>query len=136
MPSTNSITKRERDCVVYIREYSMNSFPMRLHELAGVMKIKPPTALDLINRLKAKGLVESRDGMVILTDYGNSVARGILLVHRTFESLFCQSGVSKENACRDSGEIDYLISKKSANLILKKINNPKLCPHGKPISEV
>lgn len=113
----------------------MMGFPLRLHEIATNLGIKPPTALNLIKRLKAKEYVESRDGMVILTELGNSVAGEILMVHRTFESLFCQSGISESNACREASEIDFLIPENNAMKVLKRIDSPKVCPHGKPIRE-
>lgn len=132
---TNIVTKRERDCLVFLKEESGDYFPMRLHEIATRMAIKPPTALNVIKRLRMKGFVESRDGMVVLTESGNEIARKILTVHRTFESLFCQSGISKKNACTEAGEIDFLIPEENAIMVLKRIDNPQSCPHGKPIME-
>lgn len=131
----NTITKRERDCLVFLKENSLQGFPLRLHEIASMMGVKPPTALNIIKRLKKKGLVDSKDGMIILTGEGLEVTGRILLVHRTFESLFCQSGISKKSACMEAGEIDFLIHENDARMILKRIDSPKVCPHGKPISE-
>lgn len=130
---TNNVTKRERDCLVFLKEESGGGFPKRLHEIADSMGVKPPTALNIVRRLREKGFVESRDGMVVLTEIGHEVTRKILLVHRTFESLFCQSGISRNSACIEAGEIDFLIPEENAQLILKRIDNPKSCPHGKPI---
>ncbi len=132
---TNLVTKRERDCLVLLKEESDGEFPVRLHQVAESLSVKPPTALNIIKRLRMKGFAESRDGMVVLTPEGDELAKKILLVHRTFESLFCQSGVSKKNACEDAGDIDFLIPPESARLILKRIDNPSSCPHGKPIVE-
>ncbi len=133
---TKNITKRERDCLVRIKENTAGGFPIRLHEIASMLDIKPPTALNIVNRLKSKGYVDSRDGMIILTEPGNEIAGRILMVHRTFESLFCQSGISKSNACKEASEIDFLIPEKNAMLVLKRIDSPSVCPHGKPIREV
>lgn len=133
--ATNIITKRERDCLVSIMEESPDSFPMRLHEIASLMNVKPPTALNVVNRLKGKGLVESREGMIVLTERGHSLTSSILMVHRTFESLFCQSGISKSSACTEAGEIDFLIPPDNAEMVLKRIDSPARCPHGKPIRE-
>jgi DtxR family Mn-dependent transcriptional regulator len=108
---------------------------MRLHQIAQTLRVKPPTALNVIRRLERKGLAESKDGMVILTESGDKVAKSILLVHRTYESLLCQSGVSENSACSEAAEVDYIIPAGNARLILKKIGSPKLCPHGKPIPE-
>ncbi len=132
---TNLVTKRERDCLVYLKEEADSEFPMRLHQVADSLNVKPPTALNIVKRLRMKGYVESRDGMVVLTPIGDELAKKILLVHRTFESLFCQSGVPKKDACQDAGDIDFLIPPESARLVLKRIDNPRSCPHGKPIVE-
>ena len=130
---TNNVSKRERDCLILLKEESRGDFPMRLHEIASTMHIKPPTALNIIRRLKSKGFVDAQDGMVKLTDLGDSLSKSILMVHRTFESLFCQSGVSESRACKEAGEIDFLINRENAMKVLKRIDNPAACPHGKPI---
>lgn len=129
----NVVSKRERDCLVLLKEESSGNFPLRLHEIASIMKIKPPTALNVIKRLKSKGYVETQDGMVKLTDTGDKLSRTILMVHRTFESLFCQSGVTESRACKEAGEIDFLIHSENAAKVLARIDNPASCPHGKPI---
>jgi DtxR family Mn-dependent transcriptional regulator len=130
---TNVVSKRERDCLVLLKEQSSDDFPLRLHEIASTMKIKPPTALNIIRRLKSKGYVETQDGMIKLSDSGDRISSTILMVHRTFESLFCQSGVSESKACREASEIDFLINSDNAMKVLKRIDSPSLCPHGKPI---
>ena len=131
--STNNVITRERDCLILLKEESRGDFPMRLHEIASTMHIKPPSALNIIRRLKTKGFVEAQDGMIKLTDLGDRLSKSILMVHRTFESLFCQSGVPESRACREAGEIDFLINSENAMKVLKRIDNPASCPHGKPI---
>ncbi|MCW6157910.1 MAG: metal-dependent transcriptional regulator [Thermoplasmatales archaeon] len=131
--NTNTVTKRERDCLIALEEDSQNGFPMRLHQIASTLGIKPPTALNVIKRLEEKGLARSVDGMTILTDSGKKIAEGILLVHRTYESLLCKSGVSENSACEEAAEVDFIIPTRNARLILRTIGNPKMCPHGKPI---
>ncbi len=116
-----------------LEEDSTDNFPLRLHQIADLLRVKPPTALNVVRRLEQKGLAKSKDGMVILTESGNKIAKGILLVHRTYESLLCQSGVSENSACLEAAEVDFIIPERDARLILKKIGNPKFCPHGKPI---
>ena len=108
---------------------------MRLHQIASILGIKPPTALNVIRRLEQKGLAESRDGMIILTKTGDRMAKSILLVHRTYESLLYQSGVPEYSVCQDAANVDYIIPEGEAKLILRKIGNPRLCPHGKPIPD-
>ncbi|MEM0127863.1 MAG: metal-dependent transcriptional regulator [Thermoplasmatales archaeon] len=129
----NEITKRERDCLVTLAENARKDFPLRLHEIASVLKIKPPTALGILRRLEKKGLTESKDGMVHLTVRGNKEASDILLIHRTVETLLCQSGLSESDACREASKVDFILSERDAELILGRIGFPKNCPHGKPI---
>lgn len=130
---TNAVSKRERDCLVLLKEESQDEFPMRLHEIASTMQIKPPTALNIIRRLKLKGYVETQEGMVKLTETGDKLSKTILMIHRTFESLFCQSGVTESRACKEAGEIDFIINSENAMKVLNRIDNPASCPHGKPI---
>lgn len=130
-----SITKRERDCLVSIRTSRNEGFPMKLHEIAEHMGIKPPTALNVVRRLKDKGFVDAKEGMIQLTEAGENEARMILMVHRTMESLLYQSGVPAESACEEAGEIDFIIPALDAEKILRRIDSPSACPHGKAIKE-
>ncbi|MEM0127490.1 MAG: metal-dependent transcriptional regulator [Thermoplasmatales archaeon] len=131
--AANEITKRERDCLVVLAENPDSEFPLRLHEIASMLGIKPPTALGIVRRLERKGLTESKDGMVHLTRKGTREVSDILLIHRTIETLLCQSGMEKNAACGEAAKVDFLLSEKDAELILNKIGQPKNCPHGKPI---
>lgn len=130
---TNNITRRERDCLISLEEESPKGFPMRLHQIASLLRIKPPTALNVVRRLEQKGLAKSKSGMIILTEMGEYTAKRILMVHRTYETLLCQSGVSESSACQDAANVDFIIPEDEARLILKKIGSPSSCPHGKPI---
>lgn len=118
-----------------LEEDAKLGFPMRLHEIASLLRVKPPSALNIVKRLQEKGLAKTRDGMIALTEPGIRTAKSILLVHRTYESLLCQSGASKNSACLEASEVDFIIPEEDARMILKKIGDPKYCPHGKPIPD-
>ncbi|AAT43564.1 metal-dependent transcriptional regulator [Picrophilus oshimae] len=126
------ITKKERDCIVKIKELS-GSFPPRLSDLAVGLNIKPPTAIELLERLERKGLIKKEHGMIILTDNGNNEYSKIMLAHRTYETLLSMSGVSAEDACLQAEKIDYLMEPESMRHVLKSLGSPEKCPHGKPI---
>ena len=66
------LTRRERDCVLAIKESSSPEFPIRLSQLARKMKLKPPTVIEILKRLEAKGLLKRESGMIVLTDSGLS----------------------------------------------------------------
>ena len=131
----NYLTKRERDCMVSIREKGMEDFPLRLNELAGILKISSPTALNILRRLEVKGMIASSRGMIKLTEKGLKSVDMILKIHRVYESLFCQSGVSENTACNEASMVDYLTGEQTAEMVLHRIGDPKICPHGKPIQD-
>lgn len=127
------VTKKERDCLITIRENGSEPFPIRLCEIAKLMGIRPPSALELIERLEGKGLLKARSGMIRLTPQGMREYERIILNHRVFESLFVQSGIAAEDACREIESFDYFLDSRTAEAVLRKIGSPSLCPHGKPI---
>lgn len=128
-----SLTKKERDCIITIVEAQKGDFPIRLSDVARSMRIKTPTALDLVKRLEAKHLIERDRGMIALTDDGESTYDDLMLVHRVMEFLLTECGVQPDEACDDVKNYDYLMNIDFAKKILKRIGNPKKCPHGKPI---
>jgi DtxR family Mn-dependent transcriptional regulator len=128
-----SLTKKERDCIITIVESQEGDFPVRLSDVAKSMKIKSPTAFDLIKRLEAKSLVERDRGMIVLTGAGESVYEDLMMVHRVMEFLLTESGVKADDACKDVKNYDYLMNIEFARKLLKRIGSPKECPHGKPI---
>lgn len=127
------VTKKERDCLIKVKENGDGSFPVRLCEIAKLMGVRPPSALELVERLQGKGLLKSRNGMIRLTAQGQREYERIMLNHRVFESLYVQSGISADDACREIEAFDYFLDNSNAEAILKKIGNPSVCPHGKPI---
>lgn len=128
-----SLTKKERDCIITIVETQKGDFPVRLSDLARSMNIKTPTALDLVKRLEAKNLIERDRGMIALTGTGENTYDDLMLVHRVMEFLLTESGVKADEACEDVRNYDYLMNIDFARKLLKRIGNPKECPHGKPI---
>ncbi len=134
--NTNEVTKKERDCLIVLSRLQEGDFPARLSEISRNMGIKAPTALNLIERLEEKGLVERKKGMVILTGEGSETVTALLYVHRIMETLFVTSGIPTENACEEVEKFDYLIPVSSASKLSRSIGNPKKCPHGEVIVPV
>ncbi len=127
-----NLTRRERDCLVVILS-TQSEFPVRLAQIAKTLKVKAPTALDVIERLSKKKLVKDSGGMVVATEKGKEVYRRIMAAHRCFEILLTESGISPDEACKQVREFDYLIEPGMTGKVLKHIGNPKRCPHGKPV---
>lgn len=129
----NEVTKKERDCLVTISKLHRGEFPPRLSEIAKDMGIKAPTALNLVERLEDKSLVEKKKGMILLTGEGQETVSSLLYVHRIMETLFVTSGVPVDSACEEVEQFDYLIPVSSASKVFVSMGNPDRCPHGEPI---
>lgn len=129
----NSITKRERDCIMYIQEGKEKDFPVRLIDIATMMKVKSPTVTAILTRLKNKGLVKKEKGMVILTEKGNEEYNFIANSHRILETLFYDAGIKLEEACEEISNYDFMINPEDLVKLSKFIGDPVRCPHGKPI---
>ena len=126
-------TRRERDCIVTIHENSSREFPIRLSEIAKIMGMKPPTVIEILKRLESKGLITREKGMVILTDAGKESYNFITNCHRILETIFVDSGIDLEEACREVSAFDYMINSESAMKLSNFVGKPTACPHGKPI---
>ncbi len=127
------ITKKERDYLLEIGKRT-DKFPLRLSELAKSMKISEPSAFEMVERLKKAELVKTHGGMVILTDYGNSLYSKIIMAHRTLETLFSEFEIDPDAACKECSKIDYLMDQEVIVKLFNKLGAPEFCPHGKPIS--
>jgi DtxR family Mn-dependent transcriptional regulator len=126
-----NITRKERDCIVALHDSS--GFPLRLFNIAEILKIKAPTAHELVKRLESKNIIEKKNGIISLTDYGNKVYSEIIMAHRTMEILLTKSGVNSDLACEQIEKIDYLMDDTSIKKLFESIGQPLTCPHGKPV---
>jgi len=127
------ITRKERDCLVIAVENSSKGFPVKLVDLSKKLKIKPPTALDLVRRLEKKGMLESNRGMIIPTEEGIKRYGIIIYAHRIIECALKDSGESDVDSCLEAAGYDYLVSANLVSEMDRLLGNPETCPHGKKI---
>jgi DtxR family Mn-dependent transcriptional regulator len=128
------LTRRERDCILAIRDSSSSEFPIRLSQLAQNIKLKPPTVIEILKRLETKGLLKRESGMIVLTDTGNSYYNYLINCHRILETIFVDSGIDIDKACKEVSSFDYMLDKESLVKLSNFVGKPKACPHGKPIN--
>ncbi|WP_393972069.1 metal-dependent transcriptional regulator [Oxyplasma meridianum] len=128
------LTKRERDCLIAIGDNSAE-FPIRLVDLSRIMHIKPPSAIEILKKLEKYNFVARKDGMVVLTADGMEEYHKLLTSHRLFETLFVRMGIDEEKACEEVSSFDFMMEEKTVMDIMAGMGMPKVCPHGKPISD-
>ncbi len=101
--------------------------------LAERMRVARPTAYEMLNKLRGKGMVTKRDGRYSLTEEGMVFARKIIRNHRIIETLLYSTGVDLEKACRMAYKLQTEFEDDVIDIICEYLGNPKKCPHGRPI---
>jgi DtxR family Mn-dependent transcriptional regulator len=103
--------------------------------LARRLGIKPPSAIDVLERLEAKGLVRrAKWSEVRLTARGERAARELLHHHRVLEEFFMvQLGFSREAACGEASRLDYWGSCRLVRALCTLTGRPERCTHGRPL---
>ena len=129
------LTHRERDCLVFIGNDIKGGFPDRLIDLSKKLKVKPPTTIQLLDKLESKALISRKGGMVILTDNGKKIYHDVTESHRIIEVMLYSYGIPKGECCEVASEIDYVFKHDLIERLSSNLGNPKLCPHGNPVNE-
>ncbi|MEM3190787.1 MAG: metal-dependent transcriptional regulator [Candidatus Parvarchaeota archaeon] len=127
------ITRREKECLEYVYELTRDGWPATLKNISDKLGVKPPTAVEFLQRLSSLSMIEKGRGGYRLTDNGKELIREILRSHRIFETFLSRIGVPLDDACRISSEVDLYIDTEAINAICEHIGHPVSCPHGKEI---
>ncbi len=100
--------------------------------LAKTFNVRPASAVDVLNRLRNKRLVEKQGwGRIRLTRQGTILASQIIHNHRVLELYFNQGfGIPAEDACKEASKIDYLLGEIVIRKICEKLRFPDRCIHG------
>ncbi len=101
--------------------------------LAERMNVTRPTAYEMLNKLRNKGMVSRRNGKYSLTEEGILFARKMIRTHRIIETLLYNAGVDLERACSMAYRLQTEFEDDVIDTICEYLGNPKKCPHGKPI---
>lgn len=102
------------------------------YSLAKEFSVRPPSSIDVLNRLSRKGLiVKEAWRSVTLTKKGIKVAKKLVHIHRILEAFFYDSlGLSISTACDEAAKLDHLISDELALRLCEFEDKPTRCPHG------
>jgi putative ABC transport system ATP-binding protein len=99
--------------------------------------VRPKAAEDsanLVSRLCALGLLETRQAGVSLTPRGENRARDIVRRRRLAERLLTDTFAIEEAAANDDAcKFEHIISPELDQRICTFLGHPKTCPHGNPI---
>lgn len=107
--------------------------PVHSAAIARMLKISLPSVVEMLGKLDNRGLVvyDGRKG-VSFKPRGKKIAAKIVRNLRLTELLFrdvLKIDYNSPEPCR----FEHIISDKVAKAMAKVLNNPKECPHKKPI---
>ena len=107
---------------------------IRIKDLAKILRIKPSSVVEYLDRLSKKGLVHyEKYGLITLTDKGLKVAREIYKRHVALkEFLMLLLKIPEDVAEEDACYIEHGIHEITLDRIMKFLKFVKECPKGFP----
>lgn len=131
--AVETLTRREFDCLSAVEALSRKGWPARIVDIARVLRVKPPSVVELVDRLCEKGMLERGPGGVRVSHGGAKGLQETHRSHRIFELMLTQMGMSPDAACRESKRVDRHPSRNLIRTVCAYLNHPQTCPHGEPI---
>lgn len=132
------VTKREADYVKIVYEKSVEGHErVTSGSIAKEVGVRTPTVIEVLWKLKKRRLISiGRTGEITLTKRGLKLATMIIRKHRILETYFVKElNLDITFACKESSNVDYLLSSEVVDRFCSILGNPCSCPHGKPIPQ-
>ncbi len=104
-----------------------------MKDVAVMMKVAPPTAVEFLDKMAGMSLVEKGPSGYRLSKRGMERFNEATRAHRLLETLFSRSGIPLEVACRISSSIGNAIDDVDLERLCATMSHPGTCPHGRPI---
>lgn len=130
---TIDLSRRELDCIISVHALSSDGWSARVKDVASMLEVSPPTALQFLDKLKSLGLVEKGRSGYRLSSRGVDRFNESTRTHRLMETLLVRNGLSLEEACRVSSSLRLPIGEADLEKLCAKMSHPDKCPHGRPI---
>jgi DtxR family transcriptional regulator, Mn-dependent transcriptional regulator len=127
------VSDRDYDCMVSVHNLTSSGWPARVKDIAESMNVKPPTAVEFLERLTSMSLVEKGTTGYKVSEKGTKLLDKVTRAHRLFETLLFRAGIPREKACKISSSIDRRLDNWAMTEICTQLKHPETCPHGIPI---
>jgi DtxR family Mn-dependent transcriptional regulator len=93
-----------------------------------------PEFQTLLDVLASEGFITVDNLIVLLTDTGRALARGLVRRHRLAERLFTDVFALKDDQVEsDACKMEHILSEELTDSVCTFLGHPPTCPHGKPI---
>ena len=124
------LSRREEEYLEAMLILEKRKGRIRIKDLAEMLGVKPPTVVEFLEKLAAKGLVEYRKYYgVRLTEEGRRLAEEVLRRHEAIKRFLVMLGVPEDVAERDACYIEHGISDESLRLMTLFIEFVEKCPN-------
>jgi len=128
-PRRHRLSRREEEYLEAMLLLERSKGRVRIKDLAEMLGVKPPTVVEFLEKLAAKGLVVYRKyAGVRLTEEGRRLAEEVLRRHEAIKRFLVMLGVPEDVAERDACYIEHGISDESLRLITLFIEFVEKCP--------
>lgn len=117
---------------------------VRLHEqknltvaaLADKLDISSIRTNAVLNRLRAKGLMQKAAGNWSLTESGITNGYSLIRAHRLWETYLVQEmGLSEDQIHENAEKYEHILTDSLMDEVAAKLGNPEKDPHGSPIPQ-
>ena len=129
--------KRRRlyeDALKHILAWGQRGQDATPESLAGALELSPRRALDLINRLEAKGLLRSSAGALRLTPEGERLGLHVVRAHRLWERYLAdEAGVPLDRLHQAAEKAEHELTAETVDRLDAHLGHPLRDPHGDPI---
>jgi len=131
---TRTRSKREEEYLEAMYILMERKGIIRIKDLAKILKIKPSSVVEYLDRLRRKGLVHyEKHELITLTDKGLKIAKEIYKRHVALkEFLMLLLKIPEDIAEEDACYIEHKIHEITLDRIIKFIRFIKECPKGFP----
>jgi len=134
METLQRLSRRQVDALRAVRRLQRSDRGAALGEVAGLLRVSPPSALGHLSVLEGLGLVARHRGKSRVTSEGARCLTEYQRHHRVAESLFERIGLAPSAVCAAAREVDLAISHDTVDELCRVGGHPEECPHGQPIT--
>ena len=134
MISLSELSKREQEYLETIYILLKKKNIVRVKDIANMLKVKPSSVVEFLDKLSRKGLVHYvKRELIQLTENGLRIAEELYKRHLALkEFLMLVLNLPEEIAEKDACYIEHGIHEETLSRIMKFVELIKSCPVGSP----